>query len=109
MEEKLKDERGWHLTMIDNAVLESNKLNTYDKLTYIMICMHGNRNVGTCFPSLNTLAKLVCCSKPTIIKSIKTLEEIGLIEVEQRWNDKNEYLSNIYVIKDVNKLLDKLK
>lgn len=101
---EIQDKRGWHFTIIENSVIETDKLNTYEKLTYIVLCKFGNKNAKTAKPSLSTIAKYVGCSKPTVIKAIKKLEALNLIEVKHRKNENGDYTSNIYVLLNVDNL-----
>lgn len=102
------DQRGWHFTIIENSILESENLNTYDKLTYIILARFANKNAKTCYPSLNLLCKYVGCSRPTVIKSLKKLEELKLIEIQNRDTEKEGHISNIYVLLDVDNPVNNL-
>jgi hypothetical protein len=94
---ELKENKSWYFTMVKNRPLEDDKLDTYDKLTYVILCKFANLKSGQCYPSLNTLKNLVSCSKPRLIKSLKNLTEIGYIRKERR-RTKSGDISNIYTI-----------
>jgi DNA-binding Lrp family transcriptional regulator len=82
--------------MIENEIIDDNELTVYEKMTYIVLCRFARD--GECFPSYETIAKRVGCSRQKAINVVKTLCEKGLISKVQRKNDEDEYTSNIYYI-----------
>jgi hypothetical protein len=93
--DRIQDKREWHLTMIDNAVLYSTQLTTYEKIVYVILCAYSNVKTGECYPSLKTISELVDASKNTVRKALDGLQNKGLITVEKRksgeLNDSNLY------------------
>lgn len=53
---------------------------------------------GQCFPSYQTIAEDTGVSRPTAIKYIKKLQEVGLIEVQPRFNRRGDPTSNLYTL-----------
>ena len=74
---------------------------TASKLVLIMLCNYADENNET-YPSHNTLARVCECSKDTIMRHLKSLEEKGLITTINRFekleNGKNRQTSNLYKI-----------
>ena len=60
-------------------VIYSKKLTQYDKFVFTLICSYANKE-GKCHPSLSKMTKDGDTSKPSLIKSIKKLEETGFIK-----------------------------
>lgn len=102
MEEAIQvcKESGWHYTAIENIIIDTDKLNIYEKMTLIVLCRFADIKSKTCFPSLKTIAVKAGASKSTVQKSLKTLQEKGFIDISARLNDKDGNQSNIYTIKD---------
>lgn len=76
-------------------------LNSYAQLVFIWICAHANfgpDHDGYCFPSRRRIAECCGIAKSTVDKSIKILEEEGLIEKEQRKSDHGDFTSNKYYV-----------
>lgn len=53
---------------------------------------------GACWPSHQTLAKATGASRATVIRAIKKLQAIGLVQVEQRSTGEGAKTSNLYRI-----------
>lgn len=67
---------------------------------YNALCYYSNQK-SECFPSLNTMAKKLNCSIPTLLKYLSILEKYKLIK---KVNRQKENLPNIYyLIKIFNK------
>jgi len=92
----LVDNRNINFTMIENEIIDSENFTVYEKMTYVVLCRFAKD--GECFPSYETIAKRVGCSRQKAIKVVRDLCEKGLISKEQRKNDEDEYTSNIYYI-----------
>lgn len=98
---KIKDNNPWYFTIVKNKALEDNRLDTYDKLTYVILSKFTNIKTNQCYPSLKTLKKLVRCSKPRLIKSLNNLIKRGYIRKERRQTEYGD-TSNLYTILDLN-------
>lgn len=85
-------------TMICNDFLESNKLNGYEKLIFIILKKFANDN-GECFPSLQKLTEISGFSKKTVQRVLKSLEEKEVLSVTHRRTQKGN-ISNLYTIYD---------
>jgi DNA-binding Lrp family transcriptional regulator len=92
----LVDNRNINFTMIENEIIDHEDFTVYEKMTYVVLCRFAKD--GECFPSYETIAKRVGCSRQKAINVVKELCKKGLISKEQRKNDEDEYTSNIYYI-----------
>ena len=61
----------------DSGILDMD-LSVYEKMVYIVLCSHARKD-GSCFPSVNTIAREVSCSRVKVFEVLKTLEAIGAI------------------------------
>lgn len=62
---------------------------------YSALLMHDYGS-GQCWPSYNTLAKLLKRDRRTIMRAIKELESAGLLEVKARLGEDGGLTSNLY-------------
>lgn len=85
-------------TMIHNDILENTLLNMREKICFVVLQKFADNETHTCFPSLNKLAAIIGCSKPTVIKALKGLEEKGLILKKRRKRADGGHTSNLYTI-----------
>lgn len=85
-------------TIIQNDVLENTLLNMREKICFVVLQKFADNETHTCFPSLNKLAAIIGCSKPTVIKALKGLEEKGLILKKRRKREDGGHTSNLYTI-----------
>ena len=60
-------------------------------LTWCWLQHHMNRATGLCFPSLDTLAEEIGCSKRSVNLAIKNLVELGAVKVERRGPKSSMY------------------
>jgi predicted transcriptional regulator len=95
--DQVQDKRQWNYTKVDNAVIDDSDLTIYDKMTYIALCRFADHNTKDCFPGHQKLAEIIGASKPMVIKSLKRLEDMKLIEIQRRTEGKQK-LTNIYNI-----------
>lgn len=86
-------ETGW--SSVPNWVIRTDKLHGTEKWVYITLLNRANSK-GECWPSLATLQKEVGVSKNTVLKTLKSLEEKGLIDRVRRRTSTDEYVSNLY-------------
>ena len=67
-------------------------------LIYMGLVSYANGESQSCFPSKNTLARLLGVSKRTVFDGLKALEDAKLIKIQERPNDDGIPLSNIYTL-----------
>ena len=59
-------------TMIENKIIRHTELTIYHKITFITLCSYAN-NQNICFPSYETIAEVVGCSRRKVIDTINSL------------------------------------
>ncbi|MEG0022782.1 MAG: helix-turn-helix domain-containing protein [Cetobacterium sp.] len=109
----IKDERVDFYFKIENAVIDNPEIfsNIYESHLFMVLARFCN-NGKVAFPSYNTLAKLCYCSKSTIIRSMKSLEDKKLINKVVRVNKiRNNHVNdtNLYTINNVKEYVVKDK
>lgn len=100
LNDSIEDKRRRPFVMVTKAVLddESHIKKGVDKLVYAILCSYADNRTLDAFPSINSLAKRACCSEHTVRRSLKTLQELGLIKVEPRYTGIGKQTSNRYVL-----------
>ncbi len=83
----------------DNEFLLSSGLSPNEKVLYLILDVYANKD-KQCFPSLNTLMGAMNATKPTVIKTLDSLIEKGLLIKETRFKSNNEKTSNLYTLRD---------
>lgn len=79
-------------TVIDHANLTAHEL-----LVYIVLLRYRNPKTGTCFPGLQTIADAARMSRKTASRTVKALEDKGIISVKRvravgsKSNESNTY------------------
>ncbi len=101
---RVQDRRRYSFFMIDNEVIDdyASLIGIYALGVYNVLSRFSNQE-GVCFPSLNTLAKKLGISKPSVIKALEALEAYGLLAKEHRYNEKGDHISNLYILLEVKK------
>jgi replication initiation and membrane attachment protein DnaB len=89
-----------------NFFIVSNKIFDFDLpanaiAVYCCLLMFADRENLSCFPSHRMICKKCNLSKNTVIKCLRKLEVIGLVQVKsrKRWNNSNS--SNMYYLSDL--------
>jgi hypothetical protein len=77
---------------VPNAVIRTHgpTIGLHGIAVYAALAMHANR-AGECWPSFATLATLTNCSRRTIIRVIRELANLGLVEIRRNANRPNTY------------------
>lgn len=98
MQEVIGIQRTVPFVIVERDLLLNESLSIYEKMAYCVLCAYANIQDKTCFPSYQTIANKVGCSRRKVIAVIVSLEKKGLIEkAEQIHNGKN--ISNLYIVK----------
>ncbi len=84
---------GW--SAVPNWLIRDSDLNNYELLVYIALLNRANRE-GECWPGLATLQRDARASRNTVIKTIKALEDRGLVSVSRRRRADGSSESNLY-------------
>ena len=66
--------------------------------TYVALGQYADNKSKECWPSVTTLAKDLDRSRQSTIKALKGLEEKGVIQIKERFKDKGEQTSNLYIL-----------
>lgn len=77
------------------------QLGVYAFAVYMLLARYARHDTGRCDPSVETIARRLGISAPTVKKAIKTLVQHGLLTVAQRtrtYGDKQINLTNSYTL-----------
>lgn len=110
---QVRDLRNGDWFWINKQVLEHKELNASDKLVYSGLAYFANETEQKCFPSIPTLMELTNLTRPTIIKSLKALEEHRFVKVKRKKGKSSVYyllkISQLKTLTSQNKGYDQLK
>ena len=84
--------------MVEKDVLFSTELTPFEKLVYCVLCAFSDNNTRSCYPSYNTIAEKVGCSKKTAIQCVASLCEKGWIQKMEQRTKKGGHRSNLYIL-----------
>jgi DNA-binding Lrp family transcriptional regulator len=97
--DEIEDGRNFEFFIVENDVIDREDLTWNEKLVYMAFCRYSS-HTKRCFPSYNTLARKTGLSRDTVMRTVKSLIEKGLIHKTVRTVEgKNEPTSNLYVVK----------
>ncbi|PFS24327.1 helix-turn-helix domain-containing protein [Bacillus thuringiensis] len=101
--EKLKrgvlDLRQNKFVMVTKAVIDDTRFITkpVDKLIYAVLCSYANNDTRESYPSVSAISQRARCSERTVRRSLRTLKELGLIDVKARFDDYGQS-TNLYIL-----------
>lgn len=84
--------------MVEKDVLFSPELTALEKLVYCVLCAFSDNNTRSCYPSYNTIAEKVGCSKKTAIQCVASLCEKGWMQKMEQRTKKGGHRSNLYFL-----------
>jgi len=84
-------------TIVPHWLLEV--LKPLELATYVALGQYADNKTKECWPSVSKLAEDIGRSRQSTIKALQGLEDKGVIEVKQRFKDKGEQTSNLYILK----------
>ena len=84
--------------MVEKDVLFSPELTALEKLVYCVLCAFSDNNTRSCYPSYNTIAEKVGCSKKTAIQCVASLCEKGWMQKMKQRTKKGGHRSNLYIL-----------
>ena len=96
MKEKFIDSK-WHFTLIENSVIEDERLLPSEKLVYIVLSKFASQE-RCCFPSLSTISKLSGYSKSTVVRAINRLCHLDYLRKERRKDKVKGNISTFYTL-----------
>lgn len=87
-------------TQIFNAFLDTDLLNQYEKLVFIAIKSYSNNKTKQAYPSLATISRVTGTSISQVRRSIKHMEELGVLDIQHRKSERFGNVQNLYTIHD---------
>ena len=89
--------------LVDSYIFDvlGNKLKPNGIVVYLCLIRHADKD-NQCYLSLKVIAEKCGISRRTVIRTIDNLVNLDLIKVQKRKTDKNDYLSNLYIINKIN-------
>ena len=101
----IRDHRGpgWFFIDKDFITEYGKELGAYGIAVYNILAMHANNTTQESYPSYNTIAALMGCSRVKVIHVIEQLEGYKIIEKTKRQGADGVYMSNVITLlhKDV--------
>ncbi len=93
----LRDGRKKDWFYLDNALVDREDLNIYEKAAYVVLARYADNNKDTAFPAYNTIAKKIGCSRRKAIETISSLEQKKILIKTTRYKENSkENNSNLY-------------
>lgn len=87
-------------TLVYNDFLESDILNYYEKMVFIILKKYADNETMRAFPSLSTIQRMTGISMSQVRRSINHMEELGVLAVEHRNDTTKGHQSNVYTLYD---------
>lgn len=88
--------------MIPDTFLKDARVTVNDRSVYLALLTFKNTKTGKAFPSIATICKHALLSEKTVRKSLKHLEELKYIAVQQQFKQgTRENKSNLYSFLEV--------
>lgn len=91
MSDKVIDRSGWNYTIVDNDIIETDKLTIYEKMIYIALKRFANIQTQEAFPGVRKLAEYARISHRKARDVLGYLAEKKLIHIEYRENNTSVY------------------
>ena len=82
-------------TIVPHWLLEV--LKPIELTTYVALGQYADNKTKECWPSVTKLAKDIKRSRFSTIKALQGLEDKGVVEIKERYKDKGEQTSNLYI------------
>ena len=84
--------------IVEKDVLFSPELTALEKLVYCVLCAFSDNNTRSCYPSYNTIAEKVDCSKKTAIQCVASLCKKGWMQKIEQRTKKGGHHNNLYIL-----------
>ena len=81
---------------VDIKVLTDEKLSPTDKTVYSILCVHADTQSRKCRLKISTIAKEANCSERSVHRSLRILEERGIIKHRTRFSNEGSQVSSGY-------------
>lgn len=98
---EIRDNRQKEWFWLDNEYLNgyAKHLGVMCTSVYIALCRHSDNKTQTCFPSMELIAEEIGAGRNAVSRAIKTLEEWGIVSVQEQFDAKNKKRkNNIYTL-----------
>jgi helix-turn-helix protein len=84
-------------TRIENSIIDNMaQIGVYGYAVYCAIKRHLNQKTGDCYPSYATIARKVGIDRGTVIRYVKKLKALNLLDPELRFKEDGSPTSNQY-------------
>ncbi len=103
MKATVSDGRTFPFFQVENAVIDhyGTVLGPYGLAVYIAIARHVNHKTGVAFPSMATIAAETGMKRNRVVRAVKQLRDLGLIQIRARKRDDGGQTSNEYELVNV--------
>lgn len=81
---------------IQYEVFDDKRLSSSDKVVYMVLARHANNDTQTCFPSIETIEQEAGLTQNTVVRSLRKLEKLHIIDIK-----KEQGMSNIYQLNHI--------
>lgn len=101
MKNKILDERSFNYFRVDNEFIDQQvkKCGWQGLIVYTSLCRHFNKK-GTCYPSINYIARELGVDRKTIMKGINLLVERKIITIKKTVRKDGGQSNNVYSLID---------
>lgn len=98
----VKDQRLDHWYKVDNALILQYGaiIGPYGIAVYNVLALHANHETHEAYPSYQTIAELVGCSRRKVIQTLELLESHNIVRGEGRMKNDGSPNSNVWVLVD---------
>lgn len=97
---KVIDYRTSKFVMVPRSLVEDTSLLMRDKAVYTALCLYANNDTKQAYPSADTIAGIVGCSRNSVFRAVVALEKAGYVRRESRKNGHGRQTTNIYYLLD---------
>jgi predicted transcriptional regulator len=95
--------------IVDNGIFDEGlQIDALDKLVYICLLRYADNNTREAFPGQQRIAEDCGLARKRVNKAIRTLEEVGLIEKQARYDKTGGQKSNLYIVYDANEVINRV-
>ena len=97
---QIRDNRGGERYFIDNCLIKEygKVLGVYGIAIYNVIAVYANNDTQKAWPSYNTIADTIGCSRRKVIEMMNLMEDLGMISRSARFTDLGDNDSNIVTL-----------
>jgi DNA-binding MarR family transcriptional regulator len=67
---------------------------------YAALARYADRKTGECWPAIAKLERVLGLARSTVKVYLHKLEAVGLIEIEERWDEAGDRTTNLYTLLD---------